>query len=325
MIYPWQQQQWDNLWRDFQHNRVAHSVMLKGASGLGKNDFALAYAKLLLCDQPDERSQLSCGVCKACKLWDAKSHPDFYNITLEDKSRVIKVDQVRRLIEQLEQTSSRGHYQVVIITPAELMHVSAVNALLKTLEEPSGKVVLILVADQTQKCPPTLLSRCRQLVFQITDPTVASAWLEQQMSDVQCSQLVLRAAYGAPLLALHLSQEKFSVMRDSVLASAMDLLQQRVNPIQIVEVAVKGDVSFWLYIWLGVIEDLIKIKSNSDDRFLIHNDCINLLNKIAGSISLGALHVFLQQVIEAKKLIESASNCNVQIVIERLMLSWKSQ
>ena len=86
MIYPWQQKQYANLVSAFKQGQLPHAMILVGNQGMGKLDFANEFSKFLLCE--DTALQSSCGECRSCTMFEAESHPDFFTVTLLDKSKV---------------------------------------------------------------------------------------------------------------------------------------------------------------------------------------------------------------------------------------------
>jgi hypothetical protein len=128
------------------------ALLLQGHLG---NTFALAlsYANALLCAS-DTRSK---------HLWEAKTHPDFKTVLVEDAKSThpfIKVDQLRDLITWSIGRPQIASQKVAIIYPAESMNVQAANALLKTLEEPQEDTLIILVCEQAAFLAGALRSRC---------------------------------------------------------------------------------------------------------------------------------------------------------------------
>lgn len=320
MIHPWQEKQWHLMWTSFLQDRIAHAILLQGAPGLGKLSLARHYAQLLLCKQPNQETQAACDQCKSCQLWHATSHPDFFMVTLEEKSRVIKVDQIRDLVGRVSQTASRQGRQVVLLSPADAMHDSAVNALLKTLEEPSGSVVFILVANQTQRCPATLLSRCQQVSFS-SDVSVAS-WLRSSVEDEAKADLFLRAAFGAPLVALDLSTSDFLSVRHEVMGHLEGLIESTMDVVTIAERIVKTDVALWIQVWLCLIYDLIKIKSGVNGSEIIYQDSVNQYQQWCRSVLLTDLYDYLSDLMEVKQWLDSGHHCNVPLLVERVLLGW---
>src|SRR3990167_4382358 len=162
MIQPWQQTAFQSLVQAFHQNRLSHAYLLSGIAGLGKTQFAKMFAQFLLCQRSSEVSTqavnpISCS-CQSCKKFLAGTHPDFLLISPHEKTHAIKIEQIRALSQQISRTAHAGGYQVVVISPADAMPVAAANALLKTLEEPSGNVVIFLIDDQTHPLLPTIAS-----------------------------------------------------------------------------------------------------------------------------------------------------------------------
>jgi len=105
-------------------------------------------------------------------------HPDLIRVHPVDDSKQIRIEQVRELAAELALTSHQGGYKVGILSPADTMNRFAANALLKTLEEPPPRTLLILVATQPSRLPATILSRCQKL--RVRAPTRAESleWLQ---------------------------------------------------------------------------------------------------------------------------------------------------
>lgn len=157
--------------------RLHHAWLLTGPEGLGKASFAWRAAARLL-GAPDLEAHPD---HPAVRLMTAGSHPDFMTLELEarDRSgtlrREITVDQARRLPEFFAKAPAMGRYRVAIIDAADDLNVNAANAVLKTLEEPSGSGVLFLISHAPGRLLPTIRSRCRRLRF---DPWPADAIAE---------------------------------------------------------------------------------------------------------------------------------------------------
>ena len=121
-------------------------------------------------------------------------------------SRTIVVAQVRELGDFLAVTSHLGGHKVVLIQPAERLHPSAANALLKTLEEPRARTVFMLVSDRPQQLLPTVRSRCFRIDFPVPERGEALDWLKA--NSVREPEIALAQAGFAPLAALELDQER---------------------------------------------------------------------------------------------------------------------
>ncbi|MBK8326602.1 MAG: DNA polymerase III subunit delta' [Moraxellaceae bacterium] len=172
-LYPWQQQTWQLLQQSRARQSLAHAFILSGVHGVGLFEFSQQVSAWLLCHQPSEQG--ACGACKSCQLWLAQSHPDYRlleQITDEKTgktSQVIKVDQVRQLVEFLNKSAQLNGYRVAIIHRAENLNVNAANSLLKTLEEAGANTVIMLITEQPLMLLPTIRSRCQQLSLAVPE------------------------------------------------------------------------------------------------------------------------------------------------------------
>lgn len=174
----WLQPQLSLLSQQVQDKRLAHALLIKGKAGAGKQQLADWLIKLIACQSPIYSSQneylLPCENCKHCKLIANRSYPDHIELTSDGKT--IGVDDVRRTTEFFEKTAQIGHCKTAVIVNADKMTVASANALLKTLEEPSGNSVIVLVSDDSDQLLPTIISRCRLIEIQ---PPVGDELLAQ--------------------------------------------------------------------------------------------------------------------------------------------------
>tara|TARA_R110002110_G_scaffold14698_1_gene67618 strand:+ start:34475 stop:35461 length:987 start_codon:yes stop_codon:yes gene_type:complete len=202
---PWQDTVWARLEEQMTQERLPHALLLSGPRHIGKARLALALARKLLCEEPVDG--LNCGHCRACLFSANGSHGDFRWLQPEEKSRVIKVDQVRALVEFTTKTAGFGKRKVVVIDPADEMNMNAANALLKSLEEPAPDTFLLLICDRLQKVPATVRSRCQIVHLAMPGHDAALAWLDLAVGDPQQSEMLLQLAEGRPLLADQLLRE----------------------------------------------------------------------------------------------------------------------
>jgi DNA polymerase-3 subunit delta' len=128
-------------------------------------------------------------------------HADLRWITIPEDKRTIGIDQIRELVGDINLTSYEGRGKVAVIEPADAMTNSAANSLLKTLEEPPGNALLILVADRPGHLPATIFSRCQRIAVKPPDEQDGLAWLQAVKPAEQWAH-VLRESGQAPLAAL---------------------------------------------------------------------------------------------------------------------------
>jgi DNA polymerase-3 subunit delta' len=225
-LLPWHAAACDRLTTAMASGRMPHGLVLQGPAGVGKEHFASAIAAALFCTGRGERLE-ACGHCKECALSRAGTHPDVRWVQpLEDK-KSIGVDQVREVCEQLAMTSMRRGYRIAILVPAEKMTTSAQNALLKTLEEPGPRTLLILVTARPSGLLATLRSRCQRIEIARPEPTLAMQWLEGTLGGPAPDRL-LALAGGAPLKAMALAPH-FDDLEQQMTAVLESLLTDRIE------------------------------------------------------------------------------------------------
>lgn len=164
-------------------NKMAHAYIFSGPDGVGRAATAKAWGKMLLCQNRTRRKKTegifsdSCGKCPSCLLFEGEGHPDFVPIykellqyTREGKNRKppvdMPIDVIREfLIEKLASRPQMGEYVVYVVHEAEKLNNAGQNALLKTLEEPPGFCVIILLCTKADMLLPTIHSRCQTIPF----------------------------------------------------------------------------------------------------------------------------------------------------------------
>lgn len=144
------------------NKRLSHSYILFGQEGIGKQLFAENIARAVNCENQTFFEECS---CKNCRLAMEGTHPDIHIL---DKGQ-IKIENIRNIISQTESTPFLGRYKVFILDGAEQLsaskQVAAANALLKTLEEPSGNTLFLLVTSNLDIMLPTIKSRSNIIKF----------------------------------------------------------------------------------------------------------------------------------------------------------------
>lgn len=216
------------LRRSLSRGRLAHAYLFAGPPGVGKSRFARIFAQALLCQRHQDESELEpCEECSNCRQMNAQSHPDFFYVCKpEDKSEVpLEVFLGRSekrgregLIYDLSLKPMSSDRRIAIIDDANWMNDEGANAMLKTLEEPPPKSVLILIADNLEAILPTIRSRCQLLRFSALSQTdVADLLLENQFTESKTdADAVAAMSEGSLQIAAQLLKPELRQLRDQL-------------------------------------------------------------------------------------------------------------
>lgn len=298
--------------------RLPHGLLLHGPDGVGKEHFATVLAAGLFC--AGRRQGLTpCGECPECALSRAGSHPDLHWLRRPEDKKSIGVDAVREACDQLSMTSMRGGDRVAIITPAQLMTHSAMNALLKTLEEPAPRTVLVLVASRPSGLLATLRSRCQRVEVPRPPAAMARDWLADRLGTAPPPRL-LDLAGGAPLKALALAPY-FAGLEAQMTDSLEALLGGRAEVTRLAAQMLGDGLPArldWLETWLG---QAVRGQALTDATGLTVPGG-PLLQRAAGEVNITAAFRMTDRVRESRRLLEGSAA--PQLVVEALLVELKA-
>jgi len=277
----------DILRRALAHDALAHAYLFSGEPGIGKRLTAYALAAALNCEAPEAGG--GCGVCPACRRVAGGIHPDvrivlpesrdeqllatFSSKEAEKASDEIKIDQIRRAQDSISLKPSEGRKKVLIVDGAETMNEASQNAFLKTLEEPPGDSLIILITSMPQSLLPTIRSRCQALVFQPLPRHILAKELREKRGlseeDSWFAAALSRGSIGSAL-AMDVQKEKaereqfqalcdgLAAMRDDeILALADGIARDRDGFGRIIDIGIEG------------LRDRLVFQETGDERLLV--------------------------------------------------------
>ncbi len=323
---PWHRTAWNRVTAGIASGRMPHALLVTGLPGIGKDRFAQRLAMRLLCRRPVEGD--ACGECEACTRFIAGTHPDFRTVTRLPRKdgkagelrEQIVIDQVREnVIEALHLATTYEGWKIALITPAERMNRNAANALLKTLEEPAGRSLLVLVSANPARMSATIRSRCQNIHLAPPPADEAIPWVRQH--GVADPALALAMAGGAPLAATTVMDGALFDARPRLMRGLVELMDGRGD--------VPAAAQKWAELpfanaldWLQtVVHDLIRIVQLGEDAELVNRDLGPDLQTAAQRLDWRALHRHLDELTGLRALSETPVVKPLQW--ESVMLFWE--
>jgi DNA polymerase-3 subunit delta' len=301
--------------------QMHHAYLLTGPQGVGRRTLALRLAQALNCLEPPAPG-MPCGTCRACRLIAQMQHPDLSVVQAEAVGGTLKVDQVRELQRSLALAPYEARYRVALLLRFEEAHLSAANALLKTLEEPPPNVILILTASSAEGLLETIVSRCEVLRLRPLPLSLVESGLQARWSlDQDEARLLAHISNGRLGYAVFLHDDgDFLEKRQDWLDELFRLLQaDLVERFHFADQAAKDRstlrelLTVWLSYWRDVLLDAAGTGvplTNIDREAEIH--------QLAAHLALADVYNLIISVEDKLEAINS--NANLRLVLENLLL-----
>jgi DNA polymerase-3 subunit delta' len=303
------------LRRALASGRLAHAYLFAGPDGVGKRLMAIALARVLFCAHGT-----GCGECPACRKLDHRNHPDLH--VLEADGNSIKIEQVRALQRDLSLRPLEASRKVCLIEAADTMTVAAANALLKTLEEPRGDTVLLLLSCQPQRLLETIRSRCQLLLFSRQPLELLRDNLSQQLGVADAEAHVLAAlSEGSFKKAFGKDRQLYLEERRRLLKTLTALSPGSI--LQVLEFAeqLAGDKATLpdiLEIFQAFYRDVLFTLHGRDVSELVNLDLCEKVQRVADREDVPSVLAKLDALGGARRQLER--NLNPQLVMEVLLL-----
>ena len=314
----------EHLMNAIESAQVSHAYIINGEKGSGKEFIASTFAMALQCE--DDSSVEPCMECHSCKQAVTDNHPDI--ITLQhEKPGTIGVEDVRQqIVADVFIKPYNSRWKVYIVNDAEKMSVQAQNALLKTLEEPPGYVVIMLLTSNISALLPTILSRSVILNMRpVDDKTVRKYLMERiHVPDYQ-ADICVAFARGNIGKAKHLAtSEDFNNIKNEAVrvlkyAHEMDMSEfiATINQIS----AYKLSIEDYLDILLIWYRDILMLKATNDVDGLVFKEEIKILREKAGFSTYEGIEKIIDTIEKTKTRLKA--NVNFELAMELLLLAIK--
>lgn len=295
---------------------MPHALLFVGPEGIGKFLMATIIAAALFC----EGQQKPCGKCQSCLHLSAKNHPDLFMV--EPDGQTIKIEQVRTLQSNIALAPYMANKRVVIIDKADSMTVQSANSLLKTLEEPTGDVVFILIAASRQKLLDTILSRCRIVDFKpISSEVLAQALEKREIEPVQ-ARVIARLAEGSFGKALRLLEEDGLAIRNRAVAvlqqltdSDMEFVWRESSALSEIDRTKLFEVLLDLNL---LFRDILVMHSDENSNLIYNIDIVAELRLQMPNWSIRRLMLAMREIVNTEQMLKA--NVNAKLAMEQLFI-----
>lgn len=300
------------LRRSIDSGKTAHAYLFEGIEGCGRRTTALAFIQTLFC-----ASNTGCGDCPSCRKMISGNHPDLH--LLEPDGTFIKIDQIRALQKELSLRPYEASRKACIIKDAEQLNISAANAMLKTLEEPPGNAVIVLLTTDASAVLSTIRSRCQLLRFApLSNDTVRDCLVERGVAPdtAVTAAAVARGSIGKALEIC--GQETLSDRQDRIAEfSAVSLsdiaglftLSERIS-------AEKNDTAAILDTFVSYLRDVQTLLYGGSD--IANRDLLPLIEREAARLTPDRVMKRIASVMAARQALQY--NANTRLALDLLFI-----
>lgn len=320
------------LVNSLESGNIGHAYVFYGPSNVGKTTVAKLFANSLVCRNLHESDTLvPCGECDCCRQIAANIHPDVFWLEREIKektgklSKNISIEQVRELQEMLNLHSFLNTHKVALISGASALSSEAANSLLKTLEEPAPKTLLILIADSLSSLPKTIASRCQLIKFRpVATKEIFDSLLGKKI-DRKKAKFVATAAMGRPGIALNFvdDPEAYLDFQDQI-RNFIALLKGGTNERfklvgQLAEVNEIDGIKQTIRIWRRIFRDLLLIRSGAKN-YVSNLFLLSELESLSANYGIEDLLNLIKETDTASRYLDA--NVNPRLILENLTLTF---
>ncbi|PZE19183.1 DNA polymerase III subunit delta' [Paenibacillus xerothermodurans] len=301
-------------------DKVSHAYIFSGPSGTGRRAMAKVFAQAIYCKVLADDA---CGECLDCRKVEHGNHPDVHWIRPDGAS--IKIEQIRELQKQLSYRAGASGVKMYVLEDADKMTVQAANSLLKFLEEPSSRVVAVMISDNGQALLPTIRSRAQWVPFVPLSRELMVQALTGEGHSPALIQAGVRLAAGTDAARDLIQGNVFAEIRNLViqltkesvtrLPTALLTAQQKLT---------KSELSDHLPLFMDLLilwlKDMVSLSlGNRND--LVYADQTNWMAGQAGSYDMQHWLNCLEQAIELQKRLRF--HANAQLVLEKMLMQLK--
>jgi DNA polymerase-3 subunit delta' len=308
------------LQRAIANNTLAHAYLFSGQAGIGKRRTAFALAAAVNC--LNARPDGGCGECSSCRKVEKLCHPDVHVLVSDGDE--IKIDQIRQVQSDLALKPFEGMKKVLIVDNAESLNAASSNAFLKTLEEPPGDTLIILISAMPQSLLSTIRSRCQEITFRpLPRNTLARALMDRRGLTEEDAWFIAALAQGSMGRGLEMDGEQERTSRDEVATLWFGLAQRSPGEILALAEAISKDRErFDRLIEIGIegLRDALVYRETGEDRLLVHAQAKDRYRQLVDGYSLPGLLADMDLFMTSRNLLDR--RVSAQLVADNLFLKF---
>jgi len=313
------------LKRSLKAESLAHAYLFYGPKNIGKYTLALKLTQILECQKDTKKP---CGLCQNCQYIKKGIHPDVNIIKKEPDKKNIAIEQIRKLQKKLSLNSFSDGYKIAIIDQAETLSREGWDSLLKTLEEPTPKTIIVLITNEINQIPETIISRSQVLRFKsVSQEEITEHLVKDQKIEKTQAGILSALSFGRPGRAIHFIEDSQSFMDYKAKANNfLEILNSNfAERLKLIDTYTDKKDKFLektqiyknlLQIWTLIIRDLILINSNQEG--LVNKFIDKDLKKTSNSCSLKKLKNTLLQIQQTKEYLQG--NVSPKLAMENLLM-----
>jgi DNA polymerase-3 subunit delta' len=299
-----------------------HAYLITGPQGVGRRTLALRFAQALNAVNPPQAGGFDADE-RTSRQIEAMQHPDLSVVQTAEDKRDISIEQVRELSRTLVLAPYAAAYKVALLLNFDQASRAAENALLKTLEEPPSRVVLLVTAESAEALLPTTASRCETLRLRPVPLADVASGLEARGIPAERAALLAHISGGRPGYALRLhADEAFLAQRGTWLDEQFELLGgDRVTRFAYADKIAKDKDVFHeaLQVWLSLWRDVL-LRAGASATPLANPDRAGEIERVAQAVPLGVAKALVAQIEGTAGMLRQ--NANARLAAEVLLLGY---
>lgn len=311
----------ERLVSEFRSDRIHHAHLFTGPEGIGKASAARAWAYRALCANPQDMD--GCGRCPSCVKLANDSHPDL--MWVKPDGATIRIAQAREISAATRYRPNEGRWRVIVIEACEKMGDAAANALLKTLEEPGGQTLFILITSFPNLLLPTIRSRCASVPFGRLSTELTEELLREMGVAEEEVVTLARLSRGAPgrALALREGQEwtdRSQWISDFVRIANGDTMTAMRFSAAASESRDRAVLVENLQAWTRILRDVVVLSSTKQLELIHNQDEQRGISSLARALGSKRAFAWIDALERARK--RAYGNVNLRLIMDSLVLEF---